>query len=951
MLSSAAMSVWAKSPFSRDPAADDSGAWLPLFQHLTDTADVAERLWDEWVPAGLIARLTEAFGDAATARRVYVFLAGVHDIGKASPAFAVQVETLAGAMEEHGLVAESGIAGTEERRLARHEIVGALALADWLGNRHGYPRPAAIALAAVIGGHHGVSHGHERLDFVRKRPQLAGIGLWAHVRVELLDWMSARTGFDAVAAEVARALLPQAEAVILGSLVVMADWIASNDDYFPLAALGQPAPDDLEDRPAKGWRLAALSPRWHVSPPENVDEQFHDRFGFAPNAVQRAFVQKAAQLRGPGLLILEAPMGLGKTEAALAAAEVIAERSGASGVFIGLPTQATSDSMFHRMLGWAGNLPAGISTVFLAHARAELEPEYERLRRQARYGSIAVDDQHERMASLRSGATEHAVQASHWMTDRRRGPLSDLVVGTVDQLLFLALRSRYAGMRHLALAGKIVIVDEAHAYSTYMNAFLDRALHWLGAHGTTVIVLSATLPARRRAELVAAYADGRGRATGAPGRPDVSALATDIGYPAIVSEDDRNAPVVVNPPVERAAVEVTLERLADTDSSLVTLLAEALADGGCAAVIRNTVDRARTTARMLAAAFPGTRVLLAHSRFLAADRSRKDAELLRLFGHPDHADTTRPDRCILVATQVVEQSLDLDFDVMVSDLAPVDLLLQRMGRLHRHHRIRPAPVALPRFAIAGVDWSTEPPEPDRAYRTVYSPSVLLRTLCALHEVNTLRLPEDIASLVQWVYGEAHPDRWEDELAAARTAFDEEGVRKRDHAAPFLIPRVAPPGTALIGWNDLGIEPDERAGRAAVRDSEETLEVIGLWTDASGTLIVPSWIEGLGGEPIPLDAPPSWTLTRAIRGCALRLPAKVCAGRQLDEHITELERRRDELGLRSWFASPQLRGELVLAFDHTGTARLGRHTLRYNRETGLEIVDADGTSHRVVRPDQ
>ena len=227
------------------------------------------------------------------------------------------------------------------------------------------------------------------------------------------------------------------------------------------------------------------------------------RFGFAPNAVQRAVLEAVDTAAEPGILILEAQMGVGKTEAALAAAEIMANRFGLGGVFFGLPTQATANGIFPRLLGWADTqseetLPQAIK---LAHGMAELNESY--LRLQGRGVQLEEDAQE-----------EHQVQVHQWFRGNKQALLANFVIGTVDQLLLAALAQKHVMLRHLGLAGKVVIIDECHAYDTYMNCYLDRALEWLGWYKVPVILLSATLPARRRTELVEAYQQKKG----CPGR-------------------------------------------------------------------------------------------------------------------------------------------------------------------------------------------------------------------------------------------------------------------------------------------------------------------------------------------------------------------------------------------------------------------------------------------------
>ncbi|WP_368680425.1 CRISPR-associated helicase Cas3' (plasmid) [Rhodococcus opacus] len=306
--------------------------------------------------------------------------------------------------------------------------------------------------------------------------------------------------------------------------------------------------------------------------------------------------------------------------------------------------------------------------------------------------------------------------------------------------------AKHVVLRHLAFANKVVIIDEVHAADVYMREYLKRALEWLGSYRVPVILLSATLPSEQRVALATAYQSGE-QAYGN--------LVGDIGYPVItvcqpsgvqtIDVEDTSAPTVVE-----------ISQLRDDEDALVDLLSELLAEGGCAGVVRNTVGRAQETARLLSARFPGE-VTLVHSRFLAQHRSDLEADLVEQLGPQG----SRPARRIVVGTPVIEQSLDIDFDVMISDLAPIDLLFQRMGRLHRHcSTFRPERVREPRFFVTGVvDWASEPPEPITASSRIYSDVLLIRTLAVLRDYwagGTVELPRDIAELVQLAYGENVP---------------------------------------------------------------------------------------------------------------------------------------------------------------------------------------------------
>ncbi len=500
----------------------------------------------------------------------------------------------------------------------------------------------------------------------------------------------------------------------------MADWIASNTTLFPLDPLrtadDPPYGPDRERtarRLQEGWALLDLPPGWSPRPLGDIRAAFVERFGREPRPVQVAAVEAVLMQARPGMVVVEAPMGEGKTEAALSAAEALAARSGADGCFVALPTRATSDAMFGRVLDWMRALPGmpvDIS-VMLAHGTASLNDKYRGLLQAGRVRGVG------------ERGDEPGI-AHQWLRGRKKGPLAQFVVGTVDQVLFAGLKSRHLMLRHLALAGKVVIIDEVHAYDVYMSSYLDRVLHWLGAYGTPVVLLSATLPAARRAELLAAYDSGRS----VEPRP----VAVEPGYPVVLASGVNPRPA----PASGAPRAVAMEHLAeppdlDDLDALVALLRRRLSDGGCAVVIRNTVGRVQQTADRLVAEFGDDHVTVTHSRFLACDRARLDNGLLRRFGPPG-PDTERPDLHVVVASQVVEQSLDVDFDLMITDIAPIDLVLQRMGRLHRHVRPRPAAVKQPRCVLTGVeDWTATPVRAVAGSRRVYSEHTLLRAVALL----------------------------------------------------------------------------------------------------------------------------------------------------------------------------------------------------------------------------
>ncbi|MER7168950.1 CRISPR-associated endonuclease Cas3'' [Micromonospora sp. NPDC000207] len=413
----------------------DRGFWLPLYRHLADSADVAGLLWDVWLPASVRQRIAALLpGGADDGRRLVRWLAGIHDIGKASPAFAWQVPYLRRAMQDHGFTFDRQVEAS--RLCAPHGPAGHLALVDWLTAEHGWAREQAGAYAVVVGGHHGVPPTDTDLDEIRQRPYLLGVdGLWPGVRNELLCWMSRYTDATDRLPAWREVALPQPVQVLLTAVVIVADWIASNDELFPYGYRQEEAPDRL----ARAWEELDLPIPWQAVDVDGLDAAalFARRFempaGAQPYPVQAAVLEQARSMPVPGLLIVEAPMGEGKTEAALAAVEVLACRTGAGGCFLALPTRATGDAMFSRVLTWLSRLPdadvgRGARDAALAHGKAMLNDEYSRLYRGGLPSAIAEDE----------GGTEIAVHG--WLAGRKRKMLSSFVVGTVDQLLFAALQ-------------------------------------------------------------------------------------------------------------------------------------------------------------------------------------------------------------------------------------------------------------------------------------------------------------------------------------------------------------------------------------------------------------------------------------------------------------------------------------------------------------------------------
>ncbi len=761
---------------------------------------------------------------------------------------------------------------------------------------------------------------------------------------ELLDYMARHCGVDDRLVLWSKVDLNPAAQVLATALVILADWIASSEDHFPYQQEG-----DSTQRARRAWRELGLTSVWHpLVPSLDPDALIRERFalpeGAVPRPVQTAAVDAAATLHRPGVLVVEAQPGVGKTEAALAAAEVLAARFSKGGVFFALPSMATTDAMFERLLSWVRRLPHPDDSppwsATLAHGRARLNETFDGLLRAGRLSWIDGEV-----------GSDEVVIAHSWLSGRKKGNLATFVAGTIDQVLFAALQQRHVVLRHLALANKVVVVDEVHAADDYMRSFLVRVLEWLAAYEVPVVLLSATLPAAQRRELVAAYDAGYARAHDRPVRPDCdphyAALDGDIGYPAVaISDGDRLD--IVTPASVGQPMEIRLEKMPDDDESLVAAVRQSVSEGGCIGIVRNTVRRAQHTWQVLRQSLEDE-PLLVHSRFVALDRQRREQELRELLGPPElvrEAGRRRPARLVVVGTQVIEQSLDVDFDLIISDLAPMDLLMQRLGRLHRHARdSRPKPLIEPRFLITGVDWSTEPPSFDRGSVQVYGEHKLLRSASVLTSLwdrsATMVRPTDIAPMVQDAYDSGHValPGWEVAMRRAEDRERENKLRRERNAQAFRLGSVPERGESLIGWLEqkIGdIDDETPRGQAAVRDGEDSIEVIVVQRVGNEIRVLP-WLTPGRVVMVDTDLSPSAEAVRLVTASRLRLPAYRSHGDAGDRLIAALEERQ----YPGWQGDRWLAGELVVELDEELSTEVAGIRLHYDDKQGLVDSPMEG----------
>lgn len=677
----------------------------PAVCHMLDVGIMARELLTT-LPAQLQTRIRNIFGD--TCECGLAFFSAIHDIGKISPGFVGKRMDLCDSLKAQGLNFPKYVE-------TNHGKIAAYCLPDILMETFDCSEDSAAVFSQVLAAHHGVFFGYS--------PVLAGGKQWNQSRIDIACFLAEVFELSSLSS------IPMpstADALLFAGMLTLSDWLGSSEKHFPF--VGAETIDIhayIEDRTDRAGSLLKELQMMAMIPAEKT---FAELFPFSPNPCQEAVLSVAQKLQHPMLIVVESPMGTGKTEAAQAAYSLLAPRNHLRGMYYALPTQATGNAMFSRMKDFLDQLNlSGQTELHLLHANADLNPEYEALKLKN------IGDPGE--------TGEGSVVASAWFTARKRGLLACYGVGTIDQALMAVLKVRHFFLRLFGLAGKLLVLDEVHAYDAYMSEEITCLVSWLRHFESSVILLSATLPKTKRQKLLNAFITS-------------FEIPNELRYPCVIGIDGNG--------------EIAWEEIRGLDQSSVTfnpivcsqeekakniisLLMENLTDGGCAACILNTVSEAQEVYEAVKKNITDAEVILFHSRFTMTRRLEIESKILGCYGK----NGIRPFKGIVVATQVLEQSLDIDFDFMVSDLAPIDLLLQRAGRLHRHLNIRPSllkerilHVLLPKVLGSSLSFGGS--------GFVYFPDILAKTalLFIEHDKNrpfTANLPYDISQLIETVY--------------------------------------------------------------------------------------------------------------------------------------------------------------------------------------------------------
>ena len=622
-----------------------------------------EQLCNKWLPEGT------------------ALLASEHDLGKVTPAFQEKIRRATDGYQPNSNPSLRLTDPSLEKQWGWHSGATMIAVQEWF---HGLPIPL------ILGLHHG---SRPKIGSYRADDEVLGGPQWQAVRRQLA--LTLEKEFGSSLPEVTSDL----QAKVLAGFTTVADWIGSNENLLSDSII---APETARH---------AVAAAGFVRPQIRKGLSFRDIFGFSENATQATM----AKVTQPGVYILEAVMGAGKTEAALFAAYKLLAQGLATGIYFALPTQTTSNSIYQRV------------NAFLQ--KILVEPDQK---------ALLV---HGKSSLVMQSMGAEAAPGSSWFTPRKRSILAPFGVGTIDQALMSVMGVKHAAVRTLGLLGKVVILDEVHSYDMYTGTIVEALVHELRRLDCTVIILSATLTEQRRQTLA-------------------ESAVYSQAYPlvtAVSGSEESVQELAIEPPPEKS---VSLSYSFDDVSTLRTAV-EKTRQGQQVLWIENTVHEAQDRYEAFAAMLEQTanvEVGIIHSRFTAADREDNESRWIETLGK--HSQVR--DKCgrILVGTQVLEQSLDIDSDFLVTRLCPTDMLLQRLGRLWRHPTTKRTSQARCEACIlcpAAEALKADPKKALGSSAQVYAPYVLCRTLEALAFRTSVVLPADIRPLIEDTYRDRSED--------------------------------------------------------------------------------------------------------------------------------------------------------------------------------------------------
>ncbi len=625
-------------------------------------------------------------------------IAAAHDIGKVSPTFQKKIYT--------NLTTEN--AGVLEKLSSYNEKVEK----HW-GGHAGVSQLTAKSLnigeyiPEILGQHHGFSSDcYSDFHLYSANSAVFGGEPWNAARKDLLNQLIINLGCKNMLWPTVRDPL---QAMILSGLTTVSDWIGSGPLFENPSCVEN---DALIQK--------AIMEAGFVTPSIRSNLSFQDIFGFPANSIQ---IKMAENVQQKGVYVLEAPMGVGKTEAALFAAYQMLEQKKATGIYFALPTQLTSDKIHERV------------NLFLQAILSEDSP----------HRSALIIHGNSHLKTVNTVMGEEANPGGAWFSQSKRGILAPFAVGTIDQALMAVMNVKHGFVRTFGLAGKVVILDEVHSYDSYTGTIMDTLISALQKMHCTVIILSATLTQSRRNQMIGHF-DNLNNAN------KEIILGGKSDYPLLTSFCDGTYQELPLDYLSEKKISVCI-----TEDDIAINEALSRAESGQQVLwIENTIAMSQSIYKKLAARAAEIKNVdcgLLHSGFTRSDRSMNESIWVNHFGKEGFTHRNDIGR-ILVGTQVLEQSIDIDADFLITRLAPTDMMLQRMGRLWRHSgTVRPINAHCEAWILSPfiTEMKDNIEKSFGSNAKVYAPYVLYRSLEVWNKRTEILIPNQLRELIELTY--------------------------------------------------------------------------------------------------------------------------------------------------------------------------------------------------------
>lgn len=705
---------------------DNEIIYQPVMYHLINAGCIAQNLWDN-INNKIKNDISLKYNVSIEEMRNFIgFLVSIHDIGKISPGFQSKQKEIVDLLKLNGFSF-----GEIESKENAHNIITTNILSN-----------IDKDIAVMHGGHHG---SFPKPTDIYKNKFDDSWNEAIDVSISTLKKI-----FNPPELQINDNLF----LIYFCGLTIVADWISSDEKNFEIKNEQEDYFVYFEKCKIKSKEIIKnLS--FEI---ENNDlhKEFSEIFTNieTPNILQEKIIELTSNINSPCCILIEAPTGFGKTEASFYLAYEIDRRIGSNGISLSLPTQATSNSMFNRFKSFLEDSEIRDKiNLHLLHGLSSMSKDYQK---------------------LQNVNSEDKVVAEKWFSYNKVGLLSPFSIGTIDQVLLSVLMTKFFPVKFFGLCNKTLIFDEVHAFDVYTTSLMKRLIGCFSMMGCSIILLSATLPYEKKKELLSSYA-GKEINIG------------NIEYPSVSMIDNSGNLKSFSFDIQEKK-EIFIKTIDDNENLICDTIINSVKDGGCAAFVCNTVKKSQYIYRLIKDKCPeDIEVILLHSRFPWEQRNSIEKSIIDKFG--TKGKEGRPKKSIVVSTQIIEQSLDIDFDIMFSEYAPIDLLLQRIGRLYRHlNNKRPENLCIPYFYI--VDFKKDENNIPEIKSNVYDEYVLLKTWLCFQGVSLLKIPDEVEKFINEVYNDKCENSCKeitDMLVSFKSNLDSERKSLEKDASVFMLP--------------------------------------------------------------------------------------------------------------------------------------------------------------------